>query len=393
MKISSLSFEYPPLISLLLSGRTQIENGLVYGGKVTTLSRLKNQYSSVLNDVQALEYELEDSSRFIVSLQKRIDALDESIKTRENLGQLSITFCPNCLLPIQPQQSEDICSLCKQNIQKDVTSSQALRMRQELVLQFKESQSLLDEKTSKLSMLKSSLPELNEKTKNAQARFDEMMLKVKTVRDGYIDALLIKKGELQSQMEFRLKQVKAAMILENAKSKKMRLAADIKGLGHTIQTKRAKQKGRIDTALNKISEYALLLLKNDLPREEVFQTAKNIQISFAKNTFAVDNRNQFSASSITYLKNSIHYAIFFAALSLDYFRYPRMIVCDNMEDKGMEEKRSQNFQKLIVKLSQASDVKHQIIFTTSMIDPDLNRSDICIGHEYDQKMKALKFDN
>lgn len=362
----------------------------VYKELHNNLSFLKNEYSSTLNDAQSLEYEVEDSRRFISSLQKRVDALDESIKTREILGQLPISFCPHCLSPIQPL-SEDICSLCKQNIQKDGLSSQALRMRQELLLQIKESNLLLIEKENKLAVFKAALPELNEKTRNAQLRFDETMLKVKTVRDEYIDSLLIKKGELQSEIEFLLKQVKAAMIVENAKSKKMRLGSEIKGLEHSIQTKRAKQKDRIDTAFDKINEYGRLLLTNDLPREEAFQTVKNIQITFTKNTFAVDNRNQFSASSIIYLKNSIHYAIFFAALNLDFFRYPRMIICDNMEDKGMEEKRSQNFQRLIVNLSQKSDVKHQIIFTTSMIDPDLNKSNLCVGHEYNLERKALKF--
>jgi hypothetical protein len=34
-------------------------------------------------------------------------------------------------------------------------------------------------------------------------------------------------------------------------------------------------------------------------------------------------------------------------------RYPKFILCDNMEDKGMEKERTQNLQNLIVKISES----------------------------------------
>ena len=128
-----------------------------------------------------------------------------------------------------------------------------------------------------------------------------------------------------------------------------------------------------------------------MPREEAFNLAQYVTVDLSKNSFAVDGRNQFSASSVTYLKNSVHYGIFFASLELNYFRYPRLIICDNMEDKGMEPARSQNFQRAIVELSQKFDIDHQIIFTTSMIDHSLNNTEDCIGREYSENQKVLQF--
>lgn len=61
-----------------------------------------------------------------------------------------------------------------------------------------------------------------------------------------------------------------------------------------------------------------------------------------------------------------------------------------MEDKGMEKERTQNFQRIIVEISNRLQKPHQIIFTTSMIDDELNKLPLCVGEEYDQNNKTLK---
>jgi hypothetical protein len=52
---------------------------------------------------------------------------------------------------------------------------------------------------------------------------------------------------------------------------------------------------------------------------------------------------------------------------------------DTVEDKGMEPVRSQNFQKQIVRISEESNVEHQIIFATSMIASELDNPHYTIG--------------
>ncbi len=56
----------------------------------------------------------------------------------------------------------------------------------------------------------------------------------------------------------------------------------------------------------------------------------------------------------------------------------------------MEQIRSQNFQQLIIKLSEKYDLEHQIIFTTSMIDPKLEDTNYCIGQHYTVTNKSLR---
>ena len=56
----------------------------------------------------------------------------------------------------------------------------------------------------------------------------------------------------------------------------------------------------------------------------------------------------------------------------------------------MQPDRSKSFQRKIVQLSSLSKVKHQIIFATSMIDEELNKTDLCVGEFYDENNKTLK---
>jgi hypothetical protein len=57
----------------------------------------------------------------------------------------------------------------------------------------------------------------------------------------------------------------------------------------------------------------------------------------------------------------------------------------------MEQDRARHFQKLIVGISDKSETQHQIIFTTSMIDPSLNNDKYCVGPDYNEKRKSLDF--
>jgi len=140
-----------------------------------------------------------------------------------------------------------------------------------------------------------------------------------------------------------------------------------------------------------VNKHAVGLLRSDLPREDTFRVAQEVGVDFERNLCMVDKRVSFSASSITYLKSAVHFGIFFAALELAFFRYPRFIASDNIEDKGMEAERSQNFQRLIVGLSKGAAVRHQIIFTTSNIAPELDNSEFCVGSFYTLENKTLKF--
>lgn len=341
-------------------------------------------------DRQALE--VEDSRHFVRHLETRLSSLSDSEDTRAAIKGLPVTACPECLATVAPSADAKTCALCKQPTSADIQRSQLLRMRQELALQLKESQKLLADKEKRLSDLSGELPLLREKARSAEKTLRELVSDVKSPRDQRLDDLFTKKGALQSHREYLIKQAKAVRLLETLKQKCANLKSEVQALALSIKAKKSRQDKRRAEAGETIAGYTLSLLARDLPREDTFKAAKSLEIDFIKNSFAVDGRNWFSASSMTYLKNSVHFGIFFASLDLPYFRYPRFLLCDNVEDKGMEESRSRNFQKLIVEFSKKCSVRHQIIFTTSMIDPSLNTPDLCVGPQYSEGHKSLVFE-
>ena len=90
------------------------------------------------------------------------------------------------------------------------------------------------------------------------------------------------------------------------------------------------------------------------------------------------------------LKNAFRLALLQASCLDRTFLYPRFLLMDNIEDKGMQEERSHIFQHEIIKVSNQIEIPHQIIFTTSMIAPDLNNSRYCVGEFYQEENKSLK---
>ena len=332
----------------------------------TEILATRQSLSVLQSNINQYEFELIDSDDFIKSLEKRAIALSDSLLTRETFVDIKMNHCPNCLSQLEPILDDNHCELCKQELPEDKGSSQIKRMQQEIDNQIRESKKLYLEKEHKLLELKSSFPALEQKIRGLQRELNEALSNVQTERNQELDNLLIKKGELGSKNDYLIKQLKALEQIEVLKKELNGLRIKISALKTNISAKEAEQFKRLKSAYQLIQNYSLRLLHSDLGRQTEFKTGKNINLDFEKNTFTLDGENNFSESSNVYLKNSVRFAIFFASLEKEFFRYPRFILCDNVEDKGMEPVRSQSFQNEIVEISNEIEVRHQIIITTSM---------------------------
>lgn len=338
-------------------------------------------------------WELADSQLFIASLKNRLCALDDAIMTRKELGILPINVCPLCLseLGMTSTVPDGCCHLCKNNISSNANNSTVLRMKNEINIQIRESEKIFSDREKYTKKISLEIISLRDQEHDSSVKLNGLLSKISSKRDQERDNMLSLQGELRGQLSFLRAQretiLRLASLDEDIRSKE----SSITQINKIISSLRNSQQKRMSTAIKCIEDEALVLVKADLPREGAFINPKSVSCDFAKNTFALDGCNQFSASSVVYLKNCIHFAIFFSSLKLDFMRYPRLIICDNIEDKGMEAVRSQNFQvKIVERASYFKDVKHQIIFTTSMIAPDLNNTELCVGEEYMKSNKTLK---
>ncbi|WP_189635740.1 hypothetical protein [Rhizobium grahamii] len=133
------------------------------------------------------------------------------------------------------------------------------------------------------------------------------------------------------------------------------------------------------------------LLDQDLQEHSDFGDVQHVSFSFADDWVAIngEKNRRGSASGMVILKNSFALGLLASSLIDKQFKLPRWMLFDNIEDKGMVEERSWNFQRLIVALSEQSVVPHQIIFTTSKIAPELDRPDLIVGRRYTRASSSL----
>src|SRR5258708_39413986 len=74
-----------------------------------TLRAIKSDYSKRAQDHGSLELEVGDSSDFIVNLERRATALEESLAADEALGRLALRICPECLQPLDEHPPDGHC--------------------------------------------------------------------------------------------------------------------------------------------------------------------------------------------------------------------------------------------------------------------------------------------
>jgi hypothetical protein len=138
-----------------------------------------------------------------------------------------------------------------------------------------------------------------------------------------------------------------------------------------------------------LQDQARKLLAKDLPVQREFKEAQSVSLSFIDDAILVDGLANFAESSNVVLKNTAILALFAAATFDKDFYHPRFLLMDNVEDKGMQVARSHNFQELIARVSSEAKLSHQIIFTTSMINPKLELKEYVIGPNYVNGLHTL----
>jgi hypothetical protein len=350
-----------------------------------TVAELKEQISLLNN-------EIEDSEFFIEALIKKILALKNSIKTREFLGNLPLEYCPECLTKIKPNEDISKCKLCKENIDESFGIIQARRMELEIGFQINESKKLLELNKRKLLELESKYTAELGKLQDSQKQVNDALKDVKSFSEETIDNLNNMKGFIEGEiLQFRT-MLENAELYDKLINKKVQLEKEVGFLNAYIYKTENNQTRLKETINEKVREEGVYLLNNDLDRQDEFKNASDFFIDYSNNiTFLSNKFSKYSASSNFYLKVSARFSVFLASLHIDGMRFPRFIFADNMEDKGIEIKRAQNLQKLLIeRVSNYETSSYQMIYTTSYITTELNNSDLVVGDYYTKENPSLK---
>uniref|UniRef100_A0A486XU21 Rad50/SbcC-type AAA domain-containing protein n=1 Tax=Rheinheimera sp. BAL341 TaxID=1708203 RepID=A0A486XU21_9GAMM len=314
---------------------------------------------------RALQTELNETVIFLRSLEERKAALSESQITYSTLGQVSFLYCPSCLEPIEPHQDGNCC-LCKsssKNIDRDFAYSQLLN---ELNFQIKESRKIIDNFGSDISKIESSLPKLRQELLASKTELKEINISTDEKEAKLLD-IASEIGFCRSQILSLEDKREQVVKVDSLKDRKTRAIQHIANLQSRLDDISTLQENRYIAVYGSIESKAKELLKLDGGYEEAFIDPEEVSFDFAKDKMYVNGRSKFSASSMVVMKNSIRFSIFAHAADDKYARLPNILLMDNIEDKGMQKERSQNFQQQMVEVSKSINSEFQLIYTTSMI--------------------------
>lgn len=355
------------------------------------ISTLRKEAGRIETKVNQLKAEIDDSVYFLDALRKKREAVERSIATRDYFDALNLDLCPVCLSELSPKEPGH-CPVCDAPVESSKGENQALRIQLELDHQISESEALLKANKTELDNLKDRLRTKKRQLTAAQRQFDDAVRNVRSTRDEEIDHLLETKGykdaetnQYRTLLEYAERYERFSKELSDLQLHLDRLTNYIKAEENRIE----REQRDIDQS---ISENGVFLLNNDQERQQEFMHANDFKVNYKQNLAYISNqRIKLSASSAFYLKMAARFALLFASLQVDTMLYPRLLFSDNMEDKGMEEERAKNFQRMIVKrLQELGNEDYQLIFATSNIADELNTPDYTIGEEYSQNNKSLK---
>lgn len=342
------------------------------------------------SEKQELTIEINETRLFLKSLEKRKAALTESQVTYSVLGNVAFEYCPSCLEPLEVNENEHKCGLCKSSKKVDDKDFAYSQLLNELNFQIKESQKIVETFENDVVKIDASIPSIKEKILAAKTELKDFNTATDD-KNALLQEISTKIGFSRSQilsLEDKREQVSR---VESLQRKKEEANLNISKISAKLERISTLQETRHTTVFNAIESKAKSLLKLDGGYETEFDNAEDVVFDFARDKMYVNGRSKFSASSMVVMKNSIRFAMFAQAVDDPFSRFPNLILMDNIEDKGMREERSQNFQRQIVNVCKCIKSEFQLIFTTSMIANELDDTAMCVGPSYPKGTHTLEF--
>lgn len=352
--------------------------------KIDRLADEAEKLRQVRRDTNA---ELIDTKHFLESLEYRLSSLLESKLVNSDLGGISFKYCPSCLNEISTNENEDSCGLCKTTIKGEGRDFAYVRMMNELNFQIKESSALVGIFQRTVDECNLKLPTYKRQISISKEEYNDLVSFTEN-RGALIAEVSTEIGFQKSQISNLEDKLELVDKVERLQGKKIDAQGVITETEDKLEAIKIRNKTRFEKVYGAIEELARQLLIKD-GGEKSFLDPDDIFFDFAKDRMAVNGRSKFSASSMVVLKNCIRFSFFLQALNDKDSRIPSFLIMDNIEDKGMVAKRSQNFQHLITEACGEIESEHQLIFTTSMIADDLNDTPYCVGPYYPEGSYTL----
>lgn len=356
------------------------------------LAKAKGRYADFSDRRETLEYEIKDAAQFIEFLRSSIAEFDDSATTFYALGAVRFEFCPSCFSALdQADHASDRCHLCGRVRNPDFDEARTLAVKLDLEMQLSESIKLQEDREVQLGKIITELRASSRELAAATSASELGRRGAATQIEVAIADLSRQIGRIDVEIQTLDQRKALAEEIQELTTQKASLNERIAQMKTRIEATEASQARRKTVAYTSISERAKSLLEQDMAEHSDFGQIDSVGFDFGGDWIALNGVRERvgSASGMVVLKNSFLLGLFSAALADPAFGLPRFMLMDNIEDKGMVEERSWNFQRLILAASASSTEEHQLIFTTSKIAPELAGTSYVVGRKFTKERKTL----
>lgn len=355
------------------------------------MSKTRKNVISLEYEQKALEIEIADSNSFIEHLSELLLEFEKSAAAFVSLGAIKFAHCPSCLTKLSENHKEN-CHLCGSQFTDEERKSKAMQVRLDLEGQLAESKTLQNERVTDSSDLKVKLNSARRSFTRLTRQLDDVASLPVDGRSALVSEISRNVGKLESRLGELGKLAGMAADLEKLEIEKTRLNNLLIELDDKIKASESSRNKRRRIVMTKINESAKFFIRKDMSEHNDFEELEDFNFNFEDDWFAVngDPNISTSASGMVMLKNCLVLGILKASLEDSKMLFPRFVIQDNGEDKGMVGDRVRHFQKMIADWSNALGGQHQIILTTSSLNPELDDAQYLVGPSYTKENRTLR---
>jgi hypothetical protein len=339
--------------------------------------------------LQSIEYELEDSKEFIAELLDKSAAIKDSIIVGKSIPKIIFKVCPSCFKEVK-KKDDSCCHVCGEDDDGTSNNANLLRMKNEVDIQIRESERILTKKDNKYRELLELRKVLRTQLRRQITKTSAIVIAVNTSSESKIFDKYREIGEIEEKITTLGKMQELYESIGELTEQRNANQTEVNRLKDLIEMKKYQFTKREPEIRKIISDNLIQILRTDNSAEKEFKNAHTVYFDFASNTVTINGKTSFSESGAVYLNNAFHFAIFLASLTKDYIRIPRFMILDGIENGGMEDSRSQNFQKVIGEMLADCETQHQIIFATKSISDTLDSEKYVIGSKFTEDNRSLK---
>lgn len=360
-------------------------------GNIEKIKKINADIESKTATQIKLHYEKIDSEQFIESLNAKLSAMEDAEITSQYIDGINMGTCPICFSHTT-SNDDNCCWLCKSPISKSTQKLNIEKLKRNLLAQKLESQNIQKEREAQIDSINFELKNLARQKAKLQ---NDLFIKNTSISKNEI--FFIKKSEeiayTRKEIEDAEQKFKLSKELKEKIDKKENLKKEIGLLDEKIKNISIQNERKLEEVQNILAAKITNLLKNDVGGEKDLHNIKAIEINFEKNKLYVNERSNYAASSMGYIKNCFSLSLWMASIENSNFKLPRFMLLDNIEDKGIEADRVYNFQNSIKNFIDNSDITSQIIISASLLEENLRNKKFIIGKYYhnDETGKTLNF--